>query len=214
MPENGHLNGPQAGGGKGYFWTLKMEFPRFPDFGLCRGRGGSQRYSTPPCRNYYINIRREWFYLVFRRIGWCKTGLSKQGYGSYVVHAWCTLRSCVLVPWYSGWIYIAVNDNLGYSMSLVCSWNEVGDVLCVVPSSPFCTYPFWQMPIYVMAGTSLHRFYVMRLYILCPWMSLCNGQPHQSHTHKIPTFQVWCHDAQWITWNLCNEPKINSTRVF
>ena len=39
MPENGHLNGSRQGGGKGYFWTLKMEFPRFPDFGLCRGRG-------------------------------------------------------------------------------------------------------------------------------------------------------------------------------
>ena len=23
----------------------------------------------------------------------------------YVVHAWCTLRSCVLVPWKSAWIY-------------------------------------------------------------------------------------------------------------
>ena len=40
MPENGHLNGSQDGGEKGYFWTLKMDFPSFPDFGLCRGRGG------------------------------------------------------------------------------------------------------------------------------------------------------------------------------
>ena len=29
-------------------------------------------------------------------------------------------------------------------MSLVCSWNEVGDVLCQVSSSPFCTRPFWR----------------------------------------------------------------------
>ena len=42
MTENGHLSGSQEGGGKGNFWTLKMEFPGFPDFGLCRGRGGSQ----------------------------------------------------------------------------------------------------------------------------------------------------------------------------
>ena len=42
MPENGHLNGSQDGGEKGNFWTLKMEFPGFPDVGLCRGRGGSQ----------------------------------------------------------------------------------------------------------------------------------------------------------------------------
>ena len=43
MPENGHLNGSQERGEKGHFWTLKMEFPGFPDFGLCRGQGGSQR---------------------------------------------------------------------------------------------------------------------------------------------------------------------------
>ena len=50
MPENGHLNGSQEGGEKGYFWTLKMGFPGFPDFGLCRGRGGLQtkrRQKTP-----------------------------------------------------------------------------------------------------------------------------------------------------------------------
>ena len=28
----------------------------------------------------------------------CKMGLSEQGYGSYVVHASCTLRLCILVP--------------------------------------------------------------------------------------------------------------------
>ena len=33
MPRNGHLNGSHAGGQKGYFWTLKMEFPGFPVFG-------------------------------------------------------------------------------------------------------------------------------------------------------------------------------------
>ena len=41
MPENGHLNGPKKGV-KGAFWTLKMGFPGFPGFGLCRGRGGLQ----------------------------------------------------------------------------------------------------------------------------------------------------------------------------
>ena len=34
----------------------------------------------------------------------------------------------------------------GYSISLVCSWNEVGDVLCQVSSRPFGTRPFWRMP--------------------------------------------------------------------
>ena len=42
MPRNGGLNGSHAGGQKGYSWTLKMEFPGFPDFGLCKGRAGSQ----------------------------------------------------------------------------------------------------------------------------------------------------------------------------
>ena len=32
-------------------------------------------------------------------------------------------------------------------MSLICNWNEVGDVICQVSSSPFCTRPFWRMPI-------------------------------------------------------------------
>ena len=84
--------------------------------------------------------------LVFCKTGWCKTGLSEQGYGSYMVHAWCTLRSCVLVPWYAGWIDIAVNDSHGYSMSLVCSWNEVSMSHVQVSWSPFCTRPFWRMP--------------------------------------------------------------------
>ena len=42
MPEKGNLNGSQDGGEKGYFGTPKMEFPSFPDFGICRWRGGSQ----------------------------------------------------------------------------------------------------------------------------------------------------------------------------
>ena len=48
MPENGHLNGSQEGGEKGYFWTLKMEFPGFPDFGLCieGGEGRKGKRST------------------------------------------------------------------------------------------------------------------------------------------------------------------------
>ena len=70
-----------------------------------------------------------------------------------MVHAWCTLRLCVLVPWYSGCICVAINDSHGYSMSLVCSWNEVGDVLCQVSSSLFCTCPSWRMPIF-MEGKS------------------------------------------------------------
>ena len=48
---------------------------------------------------------------------------------------------------------IAVNDSHGYSMSLVCSWNKVGDVLCQVSSSPFCTRPFWRMPKYTKKCT-------------------------------------------------------------
>ena len=42
IPRNGHLNESHAGGRKGYFWTLKMEFPGFLDFGLCKGRANSQ----------------------------------------------------------------------------------------------------------------------------------------------------------------------------
>ena len=34
----------------------------------------------------------------------------------------------------------------GYSMSLVCSWNEVGMSYVQVSSSPFCKRPFWRMP--------------------------------------------------------------------
>ena len=84
--------------------------------------------------------------MVFCKTGWCKTGLSRQGYGSNVVHAWCTLRSCALVPWYSGWRSIAVNDSHGYSMSLICGWNEVGDVLCQVSWNLFYMCPFWRTP--------------------------------------------------------------------
>ena len=63
-----------------------------------------------------------------------------------MVHAWCTLRLCALHPWYAGWIYSAVNDSHGYSMSRVCSWNELGMSYVPVSSSPFCTRPFWRMP--------------------------------------------------------------------
>ena len=45
MPENGDLNESQDRREKGCFCTLKMEFPGFPDFGLCRGSGGSQTQS-------------------------------------------------------------------------------------------------------------------------------------------------------------------------
>ena len=35
-----------------------------------------------------------------------------------------------------------------------------------------------------------------------------------AHTKKKLAFQVWFLDAQWITWRLCNEPKINSLWLF
>ena len=108
---------------------------------------GWQRVGGFPCTLQLFNSRdarlEDW--VSAKRAG-VKRVCLEQGYGSYVVHAWCTLRSCVLVPWYSAWIYIAVNNSHGYSMSLVCSWNEVGDVLCQISSSPFCTRPFWRMP--------------------------------------------------------------------
>ena len=45
MPEKKcHLNGSQGSGEKGCFWTPKMEFSGFPDFGLCReGREGRNK---------------------------------------------------------------------------------------------------------------------------------------------------------------------------
>ena len=57
--------------------------------------------------------------------------------------AWCTLRSCVLVDWYSGWVYIAVHDSHGFSMSLVCSWNEVGMSYVEFPEAPFLGEGKW-----------------------------------------------------------------------
>ena len=42
--------------------------------------------------------------------------------------------------------YIAVNESHGYSMSLVCSWNEVGDVHVKFPQAPFAYAPFgWDL---------------------------------------------------------------------
>ena len=46
MPRNGHLDRSHAEGQKGYFWTPKMEFPGFPDFGLCKGRADSQMFTA------------------------------------------------------------------------------------------------------------------------------------------------------------------------
>ena len=44
MPEHGHLNGSDAEGRKRVFLDSENgKFPGFPDFGLCRGRGGSQQ---------------------------------------------------------------------------------------------------------------------------------------------------------------------------
>ena len=37
-------------------------------------------------------------------------------------------------------------------MYLVCSWNEVGMSYVQVSSSPFCTRPFWRMPIIFCRG--------------------------------------------------------------
>ena len=77
-------------------------------------------------RCFFISCDTYWY--SAKRAG-VKRVCPHKGYRSYVVHARCTLGSCVLVPWFSGWIYIAVNDSHSYSMSLVCSWNEIGDVL-------------------------------------------------------------------------------------
>ena len=40
------------------------------------------------------------------------------------------------------------------SMSLVCSWNELGMSYVPVSSSPFCTRPFWWMPMFLLRKTS------------------------------------------------------------
>ena len=40
MPKNGHLNQSQQGGEKGYFWTLKIDFPVFLILGSVEGRRG------------------------------------------------------------------------------------------------------------------------------------------------------------------------------
>ena len=37
---------------------------------------------------------------------------------------------------------MAVNDSHGYSMSLVCSWNEVGMSYVKFPQAPFARAPF------------------------------------------------------------------------
>ena len=42
MPENGHLNGYQEGGEKGYFGLRKWNFPVSLLLDSGRGRGGSQ----------------------------------------------------------------------------------------------------------------------------------------------------------------------------
>ena len=62
-------------------------------------------------------------------------------------------------------------------MSLVCAWNEVGDVLCQVSSSPFCTRPFWRMPMNI---SSKMLFFVPRF-----------GQPYQDPP-KPPTMDNVC----------------------
>ena len=116
-------------------WMLAAEFPQNiqnRDFaGSSRTRRRNRRELRFPrllSRPKIINNLASLF-LVSCKAGWCKAGLSKQGDGSYVVHAWCTLRSYVLFPWSSGWVYIAINDRHCYSMSLVYSWNEVGTKL-------------------------------------------------------------------------------------
>ena len=79
-----------------------------------------------------------------------RAGVKRACPNKVMAHMWSMhdayLGHAFTVPWYSGWLYIAVNDSHAYSMSLVCSLNEVGDVLCQVSSSPFCMRPFWRMP--------------------------------------------------------------------
>ena len=50
-------------------------------------------------------------------------------------HLGCALLFLDILAEYT----FAVNHTHGFSMSLVCGWNEVGDVLCQVSSNPFCT---------------------------------------------------------------------------
>ena len=76
-------------------------------------------------------------HLVICKTGWCKTGLSEQGYGSYMVHAWCTLRLCALLPsWYVGWytllsMTVMVTPCLWYvvGMKLVCPMSNLKPLL-------------------------------------------------------------------------------------
>ena len=51
MRRNGHLNRSHAG----CFWALKMEFPVFPDFGLCTGRADSQAHRGR-CRGFFAKF--------------------------------------------------------------------------------------------------------------------------------------------------------------
>ena len=61
-------------------------------------------------------------------------------------HLGCALFFLDLLAEIYIYIYSAVNDSHGYSMSLVCSWNELGMSYVPISSSPFCTRPFWRMP--------------------------------------------------------------------
>ena len=160
---------------------------------LAEKNAASQLFRNPLPGNLPVCDSQSCFSLVFYKAGWFKTGLSKQGYGSSVAHAWWILRSCVLVPWESGWIYIAVNDRHCYSMSLVWSWNEVGDVLCQVSSSPFCTRPFWRMP-------SFWRFLTI-VDVFC----LARNHPKMSKFVSTLFDDLW----RFLTWPLvCSKPSL------
>ena len=77
------------------------------------------------------------------KTGWCKTGLSEQGYGSYMVFAWCTLRlmrSSSLMCWlniqccrWQSWLLHVLWYVVG--MNLVCPMSQF-------PQAPFTRAPF------------------------------------------------------------------------
>ena len=74
-------------------------------------------------------------FLVFCKAGWCKTGLSEQG----MAHMWFMHDAHLGRAFFFLEIlaeYTLLSNDMVF---LVCSWNEVGDALCQVSSSPFCT---------------------------------------------------------------------------
>ena len=99
---------------------------------------------TRKLREVFVGRVSIWPVLVFCIAGWRTAGLSDQGYGSYAVHA------CCIIFWLN--LHCCQGQSCLLHVYLVCSWNEVGDVLCQVSSSPFCTCPFWRMPTILETG--------------------------------------------------------------